>query len=251
MSQVDRKLVKNYFTKKFPVWTVVVGLIGLITLSGSALFGIILLAIAGAGLYFMYFGKATATDQQVDEAIQQDCLGAVERGRDKVGIVEEMELKEPIVIKGAYYKHVNNETRLLYKRGGDGQLRFSLGQITVFYITENQLYCYTRVIDFCTGSTFTETTDEYFYKDIVSVATLSEKIQVLNEKGLPVTDKKTNQPVVHDVEVFKLTTSGGTSIQANVQDRTAMSERKGLMDISMVEEQIKAMRNILREKKAV
>ncbi|MFB9324986.1 hypothetical protein ACFFSY_03505 [Paenibacillus aurantiacus] len=249
MATVDRKLVKNYFTRVFPKWAILLAIVGILVLMGSPVFGIILLAIAGAGMYFQYFGKTAATDQQVDEAIRIDCQAAIERGRDKVGIVAEMELKEPILITGAYYKYVNKDTKLMYKRGADGKLRFSLGQVTVFYITEHQVYCYTRIVDFTNGDTFSETTDEYFYRDIVSVATLSEKVQITDSKGNPVFNKKTKEQEIHDVEVFKLTTSGGTSISAYIQDRTAMKERKGSMDISKVEEQIKAMRNILREKK--
>ncbi|KON87968.1 hypothetical protein AF332_14800 [Sporosarcina globispora] len=243
---VDRMLIKNYFTRKFPIAALVIALIGLLVISGSPVFGLIILAIGSAWMAFAFFLKKTATDHQVDEALSQDLSKLVKKGLDKFGLLEEeVNLIKPIIVNGPSYVYVNKDTILHFKRGKDDEIRYSLVKGVIFFFNENQVYSYTCVFDLLTGNHFTETTDEYFYKDIVSVATKSERIKYESSSF------NVKEGVAHDVESFTLTTSGGTSISAYIRDNTIMEEQKGNMDVTDIEEKIKAMRNLLREKKAV
>ncbi len=69
----------------------------------------------------------------------------------------------------------------------------------------------------------TESTDVYFYKDIVSVSTASETVEVLGFKI--------------DYEYFKLTTAGGTALSVS------------LRDVDNAQRSINAMRALLKTKK--
>lgn len=255
---VDRKLIKNYFERKFPVLALVAAVIGVLSLLGGAAgFGLVMIVGGGAWMAFAYFLKTPATDKQVDECLANDLKDIAQKGLNKMGLIEEeVRLIEPIIVNGPYYSYINKETKLMFKKGQDDRIRYSVVKGIVFYFSENQVYSYSCVLDLVTGNTFTETTDEYFYRDIVSIATLSERIKQetpITVSGILGAAKKSakGEELVHDVEQFRLTTTGGTSITATIKDSTIMKQTKGRMDVTDTEEKIKAMRNLLREKKAV
>jgi hypothetical protein len=78
-------------------------------------------------------------------------------------------------------------------------------------------------------------TDEFFYKDIVSVSTKSGNITHNNSFWQQIQQIIQNKNVTF--EEFVLTTSGGTTIGAT------------LHDYEEAEDSIKAFKNLLREKK--
>lgn len=256
---VERKLVKNYFERYFSIKALIVAIIGLLFIPSIPTFGFILLLAGGAWLAFTFFLKTPATDQQVDQLISQELNELKKKGLHKIGLIEEeVNLIEPIVVHGPYPHYLNQDTKFYYKKGKDSEIRASVIKGVVFFFSENQVYSYTCVVDLLTGNHFVETTDEYFYRDVVSVATKSERIRLepnnkalLGGRSLFGGAKKTDNSLERDVESFTLTTSGGTSIHAYIRDNTVMNEQKGNMDVSDTEEKIKAMRNLLREKKAV
>jgi hypothetical protein len=79
-------------------------------------------------------------------------------------------------------------------------------------MTENQLVTYNSAIDIMTGNSLNETTDEYFYKDVVSVSTETSSATFIDPKN------KNSVQQLHTAEFFKLTTSGGTSIKVFIKD---------------------------------
>lgn len=253
------KLVKNYFTKKLPVGGVILAVLGLLFLFGGGVkFGLFLIIIGGLILAFGYFLKKAATDEEVDKLLEEEMIKLVDKGLDKFGLVaEEVDLIEPITIKGAYQVSLNKDVHPMYRRGKDNELRYSLVKGVIFYFSENQVYCYTCVFDLVTGGHFIESTDEYFYKDIVSVSTTSERIEVQlfnnkNKFGGLVGGLSKAITTTHDVEQFRLTTSGGTYISATIKDAKLLEQYKAAsMSQRSTEDKIKAMRNLLRERKAV
>lgn len=85
-------------------------------------------------------------------------------------------------------------------------------------------------IDFVTNVTDVRM-DEYFYNDIVSVATSTEK-NVVEKGAVPERD------VTVDVENFKITTTGGTIAKCSI---AVLNES--------VQQSITAMKHLLRDKK--
>ena len=75
----------------------------------------------------------------------------------------------------------------------------------------------------------TESTDVYFYQDIVSVSTTSQETEIA--------DSITNEKQTVNYESFELRTAGGTSLSVAIRDQ------------DQAQRSINAMRALLREKK--
>ena len=182
----------KYFTSPSAVSgkTVVIGaIIGIIFLFVKFIFGLLVLVALGVYIYFKVKGKIK--DSDIDLEYQKGMTDVV-KGLDKLGIdEEEVKLIDPIVIHGPYYKNIVADTT-------PGKAKITAGEVQ----TTKLRYCISvknRFIPITTGSPLlivkkNESTDEYFYKDIVSVSTSSDTIT-------------TNNNETFNLEYFKLTTS--------------------------------------------
>ena len=87
-----------------------------------------------------------------------------------------------------------------------------------------------------------ESTDEYFYKDVVSVSTKT--------KSKSVEIEGTGAVQLDSAETFELTTSGGTSVEVTLKD-PSLIKMMGAGDIptTRAEKAIQTVRKMLREKK--
>ena len=115
---------------------------------------------------------------------------------------------------------------------------------TAIIMTENQLVTYNSALDLMTGNSLNETTDEYFYKDVVSVSTETSSATFIDPKN------KNSVQQLHTAEFFKLTTSGGTSIKVFIKDPKliAMMGNSALPGTD-AEKAVQSIRKMLREKK--
>ena len=107
-------------------------------------------------------------------------------------------------------------------QGKDGKWRSSEVTHTVFYFGEHSIYCYKRTLSLVSSASKHET-EEYFYRDIVSVKTETTRI--------PNADRFIN------VNMFVLTNSGGEKL-ACVTDKPQEAEVA-----------VKAVRTLLKQKK--
>lgn len=146
----------------------------------------------------------------------------------KLGIDED-QVKEasPIFFDGYYYEDIPGAGEWDCKKE-DGVFRSSNYNAVQFFFSADQVYCYQLRFSFVRDK-LQETTDEYFYRDIVSVSTQSDSTNWVRD------DKSGNVQV--SFEKFKLTTSGGTSIEATV------------FNLGEKERAIQGMKNLLRSKK--
>ena len=77
--------------------------------------------------------------------------------------------------------YVYSKTALV-KKGKDGLYRSNKYQAVMFFFSDNEVHCFTY--DFSiTASGQKESTDVYFYKDIVSVSTQTEGTEYSVGKG--------------------------------------------------------------------
>lgn len=115
-------------------------------------------------------------------------------------------------------------------------------RFAVLGFCEHQLLAYLGVLDLVTGNVVAEETEEYFYRDVVAVATKTDSIEF------------THRGVVHqlhDTETFVLTTSGATSIRVPIRSvRLAGILGGGEMPNTQAEVAIAAVRSMLRQKKS-
>lgn len=160
-------------------------------------------------------------DQDYEEMIRELIRGNTdEEAYYKLGIdVAEVSEAKPIYIDGYDFK-----TAEKVKKGFDGKWRSNKYRHVAIYFSENEIHVYTKIINTIKEQK-NESTDVYFYEDIVSVSTSSEKEKIFN-----------NTKEI-EYEAFRLTTKGGTSLNV------------AIIDTDDVQRSINAMRSLLRMKK--
>lgn len=238
--QEKRAAIKKYFVK-IPgwMWIVVVLAISLSVILKDFSYlipGIII------GLFIWLKLKGKPSDSDMDGFIAEDLQNAIAKSLIKTSIDNSELVSESVIIHGPKF-WLTGGAEILFKKGKDNILRFSPINVTVINMTENQLVCYAASLDLTTGNFLNESTDEYFYKDVVSVSTQTETMSVEIE------NTKEKMQLV-SAEKFKLTTSGGTSIEVLLRD-PKLIEYMGGGDIPTTEAEtaIQAIRKMLREKK--
>lgn len=247
-----RNRIKLYFmgasTKtqiQLIVWGIVLFLIGLMAseyLGFLILLGILLAGAGGGWLYYI-LSKAI-TDAEVDQWIREDLSSFASESLNKMGIDMDELVGEPLVVIGP--RLWDYEGRTYVKKGKDGVLRFSPVEAMVLNQTQNQLAIYQCVFDLTTGHLSHVDTDEYFYKDIVSISTKTESKTV----RLKIGDNVEAKPFeMKETEKFSLTTSGGTRVEVTVRDPKLESMFKGTIPTTSIERAISTVRKMLREKK--
>ena len=178
----------------------------------------------------------TPTDEEMDkEAVSLfstlDTLAFKKLGIDS----SEVSLAEPVKFWG--YRFVSPSilgdeanNAMPWKQGDDKKYRSSEITLTGFYFGENSVYCYERTASLVSDA-IKETTEEYYYKDIVSVKTDSTDIPQVDSEGKEIAGSRIRS------EEFILTNMGG--------------ERKccPVDDVSKAEAAVIAFRALLKQKK--
>lgn len=217
---MDYKKNQKYFQPANLKAGVIACLIGLVLLAASPIVGIIAIAIGALLIYLQVGGRPT--DEEIDAAVTSQLKDMKSRALRKLG-VDEDEVSEiaPITFDGYVYN------KALIKQGKDGKYRSSKYQAVMFFFSSNEVHCFTYDFSIVESSQ-KESTDVYFYKDIVSVSTQTEGTEYSVGKG------KSSQ---FDYEYFKLTTTGGTSISCAVRN------------IDDAQRSINGMRSLIKNKK--
>jgi hypothetical protein len=123
--------------------------------------------------------------------------------------------------------------------------------VNIICFTQNQLSSYKCILDLTTGNTLNESIEEYFYKDVVSVAkkTITKTIEI--QETLPNGQIQNNTRQINVAEEFALTTSAGISISIVISDLSIITKLGGgILPTTRAENAIKVIRKMLREKKA-
>ena len=164
--------------------------------------------------------RKTVSDAEYDKAVQSALEFLKEQALEKLGVDEdEVSEIEPILFGGYDYSNYT-----LSKQGEDGIWRTNKYEVVYLFFSQNEVHCYT--LEFSTSESKTrESTDVYFYKDVVSVSTCSKSVKI--------------EGYEYEYEMFKLVTAGGTVLEVSLKDVEKNSRNS-----------INAMRQLLREKKA-
>lgn len=185
-------------------------------------FGFTILVIAVVATCIEFGGGGKPTDAEIDAAVASQLVDLKARALRKLGIDED-EVKEiaPITFDGYEYNNT------MIKQGKDGLYRSNKYKVVMFFFSSNEVYCFTYNFSL-TESGQKESTDVYFYKDIVSVSTETDGSRSSIGQG------KVSR---FDYEYFKLTTTGGTSISCTVSN------------IDNAQRSINGMRSLIKSKK--
>lgn len=243
-TEAKREAIKKYF-KPFPKWAIWFILIGiLVMLGGSQAGGGVVVAgivILGIGALGIWSASGKPSDQKMDEYIAEDLSLAKSKSLQKASIDESELVGDSVVVTGPRFWNTAGAS-INYKKGKDGKLRFTPINVSVLHMTQHQIVSYQACLDLTTGNFLNESTDEYFYKDVVSVATKTESKSYTSEKFGTIQ--------LNAAETFVLTTSGGTSVETILKD-PKLIELMGGGDIPTTEAEraIQVVRKMLREKK--
>lgn len=196
-------------------------IVAVVLLIAKPIVGIIAFALIGVYLYMKFSG--VPSDSEIDNICTKEIDTIKQKALDKIGLDEdEVKIIDPIIISG--YDFDNSLT----KKGKDNHWRSSKYEAIVLFFSEKEIYSYSYKFSIIENKQ-NQKTEEYFYKDIVSVSTSSDSIVVNDVSG-------NSQNI--NIEAFRLTTSGGTSITCSMRD------------YNQVEKSIQGMKQLLREKKS-
>ena len=209
--------------------------------------GCLLIGIGIVGL--MDWRKQRPDDAQMDAWLDEDLKVLQGKALSKSGTDPSELVGEPVVVTGLRLWDIAG-AEVAFKKGKDNVLRFTPVGVTVLNFTQNQLIIYSSVLDLTTGNALNESTEEYFYRDVVSVSTKT-KSMTKQLSGTGAVKGGLKGPLqLNAAETFELTTSGGTSVEIVLRDPTLI-EKMGGGDIptTRAEKAIQTVRKMLREKK--
>jgi hypothetical protein len=207
------------------------------TAVGVLLFGG-LLAIGTALIFKQHREKAT--EAELDAWLDQDIRNLMALSLSKVGLHQSEIIREPVAVTGPAVWKVAGAKKAS-KKGKDGILRFTPVVVTVINFTKEQLVGYSCVLDIQTGKTHSESTDEFFYRDIVAVSTKKEA-KKMNVDGAEIQ--------MNAAETFAITTSGGNTLSVFLTDPTLVAKLGGgEIPTQRAEIALEAVRTVVRDRK--
>lgn len=247
--QEKRKAITKYFTSKPMAAIILLAIGGLFLLSGMAskeggagliVFGV-LLAGAGGGLLWMYI-KGQVADSQIDAWLAEDLARLQNNALAKTGVAASQLIREQAYITGPNLWDRFPGVKNAHRKGKDRVIRYTPVSVCIVNFGKDHMFIYRCVLNFMTGAVMGERTDEYFYKDVVSVATSQIKYEFTfaNRKY-----------ILPNAEAFSLTTSGATSVEVILRDPTLLNLLGGgILPTERAENAVQVIRTILRDKKS-
>ncbi len=242
-----RKQITKYFTTDSPKrWQFVlagfVAMIGLSRISesfGLGLFFLIPAIITGSYLYYWKrIYDSLPSGSKLDSWLEEDIQAILEsRPYDKLGISKDDLVAESMLVVGPIYWFTNgfDQKDIMAKEGKDGFNRYSVWKVQFFMFTEDYLCSYKCDYNWLKNTYINESTNEFFYKDVVSVKTdtISSAHTLINGKQL-----------VHS-EAFQLKLMGD---EVTVITNDARLKTSADMT-SKAEKAVQSIRVMLRDKK--
>lgn len=225
---------KKYFRRNPSAKGVVLGVIvAIILFNISVLWGVLASLAVVALVYFLYFGKPSAAE--LDAMAANMLTDIKKRAFPKLGVEEEeVSIANPIEFWGYNFGWDLNDDanqQALHVRGSDGRWRSSEVFVGGFYFSEDVVHYYYRIASLVSDAV-KEGTEEFFYKDIVSVKTETEDRAFRDPKT-----GKSDEKYRVRYEKFALRNSGGESTNCSVNSS------------SEAEAAVNAFRALLKQKK--
>ena len=248
-----REQIKNYF-KPFPRWLTIFMVIGFFLIPAGI--GVLMILF---GLYKIFaWRRKKHNDKQIDIWIEEDLQQMQKQALIKTGLDESELVSDFVMITGLRLANIG-ELKIGMRKGQDNIIRFNPIGVTMINFTEHQLVTYQCALDLETGNPLSESTDEYFYKDVVSVSTQTESISLdksmlsLSNTGIVKTALasfvQNGKLQLNTANIFVLTTAGGDSIKVVIDDPTLVkSMGGGIIPTDRADTAIKAVRRMLRDK---
>jgi hypothetical protein len=220
---MDYSRNKKYFTGNM-VLGIVLLVVGVFTI--AIVIGIFLII---AGIFVMVNGGG-ASQQEIDDMVAAEGQRVRARALQRLNLDEDEVGQAEAIVAWGYNFETHAGDLMLSKKGTDGRWRTSWGEAMIILFSADVLHYYKYVFPLTQQIKPSESTDEYFYRDVVSVATDSETVD-LHKPGAA-------RPVYENVETLSLTTSGGTRVKCSVWGDTGSMTRS-----------IQGARSLIKDKK--
>jgi len=178
------------------------------------------------------------SDAQMDEWLQED------RQRIRLEALKKLDLEPSQLIRKDPIEVIGPADAANLAIGKDGVIRFSKYDIVVVFLTDYHLAVYQYTLDMAQGAQIAESTQEYHYKDVVSVATRTEG------SGLFVMMVNGEKKSIASLQKFSLAVASGDHIEVAVSfPQLKDVVEKGRLAPTGADEAIRAIRARLREMK--
>jgi hypothetical protein len=262
MNKISSESIRRYFYKKpSPFLPIVLIILGLIILFGGyvlfqddrhngrggrstplLLFGLILLLVGIIKL--LTRKKSPLTDEDIDAHFQKDIKAIEKIAMKKLGLDKDLLIQnreEPLTLKGPILWSTTgiDDRDLMWKKGKDGIVRFSVNRVTVIYFSKHLLAAYACDYNFIKAVTLNETTSEYFYKDIVSVSTSETSTSYVLPNGVKLKQS----------QEFRLSITNGEAIKVFIDSGKLSQMTDGDIPTEEAERAVQMIRTILRDKR--
>lgn len=248
-----REALRKYFAPppqpKNAIIMLVLGIIGIFVFFGDTrnmgfCGGIgFLLAIIGGGLLFSMYGApgSLPDDAEVDKWFQEDLARIVEQSLSKAGLDKSELVQAPIPVTGPILWSTNGVSTedLRWKKGNDNFVRFSINRITVILLSNQLLAAYACDFNFIKNVALNESTQEYHYKDVVSVSTQEDSTSYTLPNGISMVNS----------QAFRLSVASGESIKVVISAAKLSEVTGGTIPTTSAEKAVQIIRTMLREKK--
>jgi hypothetical protein len=261
MDSRDRERVLRYF-QRLPEWPFVLAAVGLLLAAAGPGWEGRALGAAGlvaAACYSLRFLHTSPSDADFDALTGEDIAKVKDWALERTDLAPGETIRDPVVIVGPRFRHLGG-AQFGFRRGTDGQARFTPLNVTIINFTEHQLVTYQCALDLITGKPLNERSEEFFYTDVVSVALRSDaftyEVADLDPKILARVPKLADSAVngriqVAGAEVFSMSTAGGTSIEVVLNDPVLIEQLGGgRVESVPAGDAVQAVRRMLRDKKA-
>jgi hypothetical protein len=272
MTSKKREQIRNYFTKRKPspseimfeemltrfaiffiLGSFLITFILVFTNSGAISIFLILL-IFGVSLLKLkkfYFSKELIfttryadipEEQTVDAWLIDDIEDLKERSIRRLNINKAELIRDSIVIRGPILWSTNGipSQDLLWKKGKDQHIRFSINTITVIHLTDYGISSYQCDFNLLKGVPLNERDDEFHYRDVVAVSTRDDSTNY----RLP------NNVLIRHAQLFKLSVSSGDSIQVVINSSELLKFTGGTILDTGLDSAIRTLRKVLSQKKS-
>ena len=195
------------------------------------------LCFATAFVAWLATWMSLASDSQMDAWFKELVDNTIRESSKKLNLVEDDLTRDPLTLLGICFdQSVVPEEDYLWRYGKDGFTRFTPVTITVLQFTDRHLGAYSAVLNFIREVQLKEETDEFFYRDVVSVTTRRES------SARELYGEKMEQSLE-----FSLSVSSGDKITQTIP----VGRLSAFLDTVAVpaEQAVSNIRQMLREKK--
>ena len=255
MNQNKRDNLRKYFAAPpeltVPILLLVIGIVVIIMFLTSpnnsssglgSVIGLLMAIIGGVWLYILQKNRENIpTDAEVDKWFQDDVAQIVEKSFSSAGLDKSELVQVPIPVTGPilWTTYGVPSEDLRWKKGKDDFVRFSINRVTVILLSNQLLVAYSCDFNFIKNVTLNEQTQEYHYKDIVSVSTQEDSTSYTLPNGVRMVNS----------QAFRLSVPSGESIKVVIGAAKLSEVTGGKIPTTSAEKAVQVIRTMLREKK--